>query len=133
MYSATIAEFGMNQVGYYLNEEKQWGLDIPELKRALEESKKECFPRALVVINPGNPTGQVLTRDNIQNIIKFAHENHLFIFADEVYQDNVYDKESQFHSFKRVLVEMGEPYKNMELASFMSCSKGSDLLSVNIS
>lgn len=124
LYSATIAEFGMQQVGYYLNEETNWGLDIPELERALEESKQNCYPRAIVVINPGNPTGQVLTRDNIQNIIKFAHENHLFIFADEVYQDNVYEKESTFHSFKKVLFQMGEPYKSMELASFMSCSKG---------
>lgn len=124
LYSATIAEFGMNQVGYFLNEENKWGLDIPELESSLTEAKKECFPRAIVVINPGNPTGQVLTRENIQQIIKFAYANQLFIFADEVYQDNVYDKESTFHSFKKVLFEMGEPYKGMELASFMSCSKG---------
>lgn len=124
LYSATIAEFGMQQIGYYLNEDTNWGLDIPELERALTEAKKECIPRAVVVINPGNPTGQVLTRDNIQNIIKFAHKHQLFVFADEVYQDNVYEKESHFHSFKKVLIEMGEPYKNMELASFMSCSKG---------
>lgn len=124
LYSATIAEFGMSQVGYYLNEEKNWGLDIPELERSLKEAKKHCVPRALVVINPGNPTGQVLTRDNIQDIIKFAQQNNLFVFADEVYQDNVYEKESKFHSFKKVLFEMGAPYNTMELASFMSCSKG---------
>jgi alanine transaminase len=44
-----------------------------------------------------------------------------------VYQDNVYDPNSKFHSFKKVLVEMGEPYNKMELASFMSCSKGKDV------
>lgn len=124
LYSATIAEYGMHQIGYYLNEDTNWGLDIPELERSLAEAKKYCNPRAIVVINPGNPTGQVLTRDNIQNIIKFANEHQLFIFADEVYQDNVYEKESTFHSFKKVLFEMGDPYKGMELASFMSCSKG---------
>lgn len=53
LYSATIAEFGMCQVGYYLDEENKWGLDIPELERSLRESKKECEPRAIVVINPG--------------------------------------------------------------------------------
>lgn len=124
LYSATIAEFGMNQIGYYLDEENKWGLSIPELERALSEAKKECVPRALVVINPGNPTGQVLTRENIEQVIKFAHENNLFIFADEVYQDNIYDKDSTFHSFKKVLSGLGEPYQSMELASFMSCSKG---------
>lgn len=99
-------------------------MDIIELERSLEESKKVCNPRAIVVINPGNPTGQVLTRNNIEQIIKFAHKHKLFIFADEVYQDNVYDKNSEFFSFKRVMFEMGSPYDTLEMASFMSCSKG---------
>lgn len=124
LYSASIAEFGMNQIGYYLNEEKGWSLDIPELERAYQDAKATSFPRALVVINPGNPTGQVLTRENIEAIIKFAYEKKLFIFADEVYQDNIYADGSKFFSFKKVLMEMGEPYNKMELASFMSCSKG---------
>ena len=124
LYSATLAEFGLAQVGYYLNEENKWGLDISELDRALNESRRTCNPRVLVVINPGNPTGQVLTRGNIEDIIQFAYKNHLFLLADEVYQDNVYDKDSAFHSFKKVMLEMGEPYSQMELASYMSVSKG---------
>lgn len=124
LYSATIAEFGMCQVEYYLNEENNWSLEMSELSTALETVKGKCKPRAIVVINPGNPTGQVLTEDNIKQIIKFAHSHNLFIFADEVYQDNVYADGSQFHSFKKVLTQMGEPYSSMELASFMSCSKG---------
>ncbi|XP_043603144.1 alanine aminotransferase 1 [Bombus pyrosoma] len=124
LYSATLAEFGLTQIGYYLNEENKWGLDISELDRALNESRRTCNPRVLVVINPGNPTGQVLTRTNIEDIIRFAYKNRLFLLADEVYQDNVYDKDSAFHSFKKVMMEMGEPYCKMELASFMSVSKG---------
>uniref|UniRef100_A0A2Z5RE46 alanine transaminase n=1 Tax=Reticulitermes speratus TaxID=60591 RepID=A0A2Z5RE46_9NEOP len=124
LYSATLAEFNMHQIGYYLDESRGWGMDIAELQRAINEAKKHCIPRAIVVINPGNPTGQVLSRTNIEEIIKFAQKEELFIFADEVYQDNVYDPKSKFHSFKKVLVEMGEPYNKMELASFMSCSKG---------
>lgn len=42
----------------------------------------------------------------------------------KVYQDNVYDPESKFHSFKKVITEMGAPYNKMELASFHSVSKG---------
>ncbi|XP_071454374.1 alanine aminotransferase 2-like isoform X2 [Hetaerina americana] len=124
LYSATIAEFYMHQVGYYLNESKNWGLDISELQRALDEARKESNPRVLVVINPGNPTGQVLSKENIIEIVKFAHKEGLVIFADEVYQDNVYAEGSKFHSFKKVMTEMGPPYSQMELASFMSCSKG---------
>lgn len=44
----------------------------------------------------------MLTRKNIEDIIKFAQKHHLFVFADEVYQDNVYDKDSKFFSFKKV-------------------------------
>ncbi|XP_077291600.1 alanine aminotransferase 1-like isoform X2 [Arctopsyche grandis] len=124
LYSATLAEFNMEQVGYYLDESKNWGLDVSELQRSLDEARKTCNPRALVIINPGNPTGQVLSRKNIEEIVKFAHKEKLFIFADEVYQDNVYAEGSKFFSFKKVLMEMGSPYSDMELASFMSCSKG---------
>ncbi|XP_055524080.1 alanine aminotransferase 1 [Wyeomyia smithii] len=123
LYSATIAEFEMAQIGYYLDEDNKWALSITELKRALEEAKKTCAPRVLCVINPGNPTGQVLSRENIEEIIKFAHSEKLVLFADEVYQDNIYEKGSKFHSFKKVLMEMGAPYNQMELCSFMSCSK----------
>lgn len=124
LYSATIAEFDMAQIGYYLDESKNWGLDINELQRSIDEARKTSAVRAIVIINPGNPTGQVLSRENIEGIIKFAHKENLFIFADEVYQDNIYAKGSKFYSFKKVLSEMGEPYSKMDMASFMSCSKG---------
>jgi alanine transaminase len=68
--------------------------------------------------------GQVLSRDNIEGIIRFAKKEKLFILADEVYQHNIYAAGSQFHSFKRVLHEMGPEFADMELASFMSTSKG---------
>lgn len=53
LYSATVAEYGMHQIGYYLNEDTNWGLDIPELERSLSEAQKHCYPRAIVIINPG--------------------------------------------------------------------------------
>lgn len=124
LYSEILTEFDMVQVGYYLDESNNWALDISELQRSIDQCRKVCAPRAIVVINPGNPTGQVLSKENIQDIIKFAYEEKLFIFADEVYQDNIYADGSEFHSFKKVMAEMGKPYIKMEMASFMSCSKG---------
>ena len=124
LYTAVIAEFNAYAIPYYLDEEKSWGLDLKDLKRAIDEARPECKPRAIVVINPGNPTGQVLTRENIEGIIKFAKQEHLFILADEVYQHNIYASGSKFFSFKKILMELGPDYKNMELASFMSASKG---------
>ncbi|XP_039755312.1 alanine aminotransferase 1-like isoform X1 [Pararge aegeria] len=124
LYSASLAEYGLQLVSYYLDEASNWGLSVAELERALADAQRAAHVRALVVINPGNPTGQVLTRDNIETIIKFAHKHGLFIFADEVYQDNVYAEGSKFYSFKKVMSEMGGPYAAVELASFMSVSKG---------
>lgn len=124
LYTATIAEYNAHPIGYYLNEETNWSLDMDELHRALNEARPHCQPRAIVIINPGNPTGQVLTKENIQDIIRFAKEENLLLMADEVYQHNVYASGCQFHSFKKVLMEMGPDYNTMELASFMSTSKG---------
>jgi len=45
------------QIGYYLDESRAWGLEIAELQHAVDEARKHCIPRAIVVINPGNPTG----------------------------------------------------------------------------
>ncbi|CAB3222028.1 unnamed protein product [Arctia plantaginis] len=123
LYTAAIAELGLVSVGYYLDEDNDWGLSAEELQRSYAAAATTCNVRAIVIINPGNPTGQVLTRKNIESVIKFAHEKNLFIFADEVYQQNIYDKNSQFFSFKKILCELGEPYCKTELASFMSASK----------
>ncbi|KAK9869462.1 hypothetical protein WA026_003217 [Henosepilachna vigintioctopunctata] len=124
LYQAALKEFNLHQINYYLDESSNWSLEVTELDRALLESKKVSYPRAIVIINPGNPTGQVLTRKNMEEIVKFAHVNNLIILADEVYQQNIYDDNSEFISFKRVIMEMGLPYSEIELVSFMSCSKG---------
>ena len=102
LYSASLAEYNMHQIGYYLNEDKNWSLDLSELERAYNQATEACSPRAIVIINPGNPTGNVLSRANIEAVIKFAEEKKLFVFADEVYQDNVYADGCKFHSFKKV-------------------------------
>merc|ERR1712151_96401 len=81
--------------------------------------------RAIVVINPGNPTGQVMDRKTLEDIVKLAHHNQILIMADEVYQNNVYTDEKEFVSMRRVVAEMGEPYSsNVEMISMHSTSKG---------
>jgi len=124
LYSASLAEYDMDQVGYYLDESRGWSLDVAELERSYNAAKDKSEIKAIVIINPGNPTGQVQSRDNIEAVIKFAAEKKLFVFADEVYQHNVYAEGSSFHSFKKVMTEMGAPYSQLECASFMTCSKG---------
>lgn len=57
LYSAALADLGAVQIGYYLDEEKCWSLDVAELRRALNAARQHCKPRVLCIINPGNPTG----------------------------------------------------------------------------
>ncbi len=107
LYSATIDLLGGRYVGYYLNEAKGWEMDISELRRALKEAREQgTSVRALAVINPGNPTGQTLSVDNMQAVVKFCEEESLVLMADEVYQANVYGSKQMFTSFRKVVTEM---------------------------
>jgi len=127
LYSASIDLFGGSQAHYYLNEEKDWELGIEELEKGYEEAKKKGLDvRGLVIINPGNPTGQLLKKENQKEIIDFCHRRGVVLLADEVYQENIYIENGEFHSFKKVACEMGGKYHpdNFELFSFHSISKG---------
>lgn len=67
IYSATIDLLGGNKVGYYLSERTGWDLNLKELERSLAEAtEKGITVNSLVVINPGNPTGQVLSKKTVQ-------------------------------------------------------------------
>ncbi|MFH1618806.1 MAG: aminotransferase class I/II-fold pyridoxal phosphate-dependent enzyme, partial [bacterium] len=123
LYSATIALYGAKQVDYFLDEENNWQLSEKELSRSIGAAKKNRInPVAIVVINPGNPTGAVLSKKNIEMIIRFAKKHKLSIMADEVYQENVYAKGLKFYSFAKVMHELGE--KDVTLFSLHSVSKG---------
>ncbi|XP_048335763.2 alanine aminotransferase 2 [Ziziphus jujuba] len=125
LYSASITLHGGTLVPYYLDESAGWGLEISELKKQLEEAKsKGVDVRALVVINPGNPTGQVLAEDNQRQIVEFCKKEGLVLLADEVYQENVYVPDKKFHSFKKISRSMGYGESDLSLVSFQSVSKG---------
>lgn len=58
--------------------------------------------RAMVIINPGNPTGQCLSEDNLKKILRFCCDERLVLLGDEVYQQNIYQDERPFISSKKV-------------------------------
>ena len=60
VFHRLFCPFSALQINYYLDEDNGWKLDIEELRRALNEARPHCVPRALCVINPGNPTGKVV-------------------------------------------------------------------------
>lgn len=127
LYTATLSVLNATCVPYYLNEEHAWGTDLKVIKESYDKASSEGTDiRALVIINPGNPTGASLPEEDVEEVIKFAAEKKLVLMADEVYQTNVFI--GKFHSFKQVLrkLQKAEPgkYDDVELASLNSVSKG---------
>ncbi|MCE1228200.1 MAG: aminotransferase class I/II-fold pyridoxal phosphate-dependent enzyme [Firmicutes bacterium] len=123
LYSATITLYEGKQVNYYLDEQHNWKLSKAMLEMSLQEAKRYGVKvKAICVINPGNPTGNLLDHDNIAMVIDFAKAHNLAILADEVYQENVYLPGDKFTSFAKVMHEKHE--KDVSLFSFHSCSKG---------
>jgi len=123
LYSATITLFGGAQVPYHLVESAQWSLSREVLERAHDAARaRGVRPRAICVINPGNPTGSVLDERNVEMVVDFARERGLSILADEVYQDNVWLPGDRFVSFASVMER--KQVKDVSLFSFHSISKG---------
>mmetsp|Transcript_4653 Transcript_4653/g.9696 ORF Transcript_4653/g.9696 Transcript_4653/m.9696 type:complete len:549 (+) Transcript_4653:274-1920(+) len=126
LYSATLDLLGGHKVGYNLDEKSNWGLNMKELERSLAEAKAKGINMVgLVLINPGNPTGQVLSPDEVKDIVTFCAENNLVLLSDEVYQENIYREGDKFFSSRRAADELGL-IKNdaIQLCSFHSVSKG---------
>ena len=118
LYSAAIKRCGGAQVDYFLDEEAGWTTERTALESSIDEARtRGVNVKAIVVINPGNPTGAILDEETIRDVIAFAGENGLAIIADEVYQENVY--EAGFVSFARLLGRSEVP-----LFSVHSTSKG---------
>lgn len=73
IYSAQVALRGAHQVGYYLDEEKGWSINIDHLEKELEKAKQKGIEVVgFVLINPGNPTGQVMSREALHASSTFA-------------------------------------------------------------
>ncbi|EKE41876.1 hypothetical protein ENUP19_0036G0007 [Entamoeba nuttalli] len=125
LYSASISQFGGFQINYFLDESKKWSTDMTSVRKVYEQAvEKGIQVKGFVCINPGNPTGQVLTVQNMKEIIEFCYEKKICLLADEVYQENIYG-EIPFTSFRKVLKSMRDEVKNsVELISFFSVSKG---------
>ena len=123
LYSALTTLYDGELLGYYLDEATDWSMTTDELRRIADDAgARGINVRGLVVINPGNPTSQLLTRKTMEEVVRFCDSRGLVLMADEVYQDNLYGAAAgTFISFKKVVVEMAS---KVQLVSFHSVSKG---------
>jgi aspartate/methionine/tyrosine aminotransferase len=118
LYSAAIRRAGGAQVDYYPDEDAGWTLDRTVLDDSIAGARaRGVTVKALVVINPSNPTGAILPEANARQVVDFAGDNGLAIIADEVYQENLYGAE--FVSFASLVGD-----REIPLFSLHSTSKG---------
>ena len=83
---ATLA--GGKAVHYICDEQSEWYPDMEDIKR-----KVNSHTKAIVLINPNNPTGALYPREVLQQIVDIAREHQLMIFSDEIYDRLVMDGE----------------------------------------
>ena len=88
--AATLA--GGKAVHYLCDEQADWFPDIEDIK-----SKVTSRTKAIVVINPNNPTGAVYSKELLLEIVEVARQNNLIIFADEIYDKILYDGAVHHH------------------------------------
>ena len=86
LWTAAATLSGGNVVHYICDEKSDWNPDLEDIKHKITSKTK-----AIVIINPNNPTGAVYPEEILQGIVKLAKENNLFIFSDEIYDRLVMD------------------------------------------
>ena len=85
LYSAVLAKLGAEPNAYDLDEANGWEPDLDDLKRRIDSRTK-----AILLINPSNPTGSVMSRHTLERIVELARQHNLLIFADEIYDKLIY-------------------------------------------
>ena len=86
LWSNTILLAGAKPVFYRCDEASGWNPDVADLRR-----KVTCKTRAMVIINPNNPTGALYDTTVLQDMLQVARENDLIVFSDEIYDRLVMD------------------------------------------
>ena len=86
LWTASVNLCEGKAVHYICDEESDWNPDLKDM-----ESKITSKTKAIVLINPNNPTGSVYSKDIIQGVVKIAQKYGLIIFSDEIYDRILYD------------------------------------------
>ncbi|CAM3132151.1 pyridoxal phosphate-dependent aminotransferase [Vibrio rarus] len=86
LWSAAVSLSGGTPVHYLCDEQSDWFPDLDDIRAKITPKT-----RAIVLINPNNPTGAVYSRDFLLQIVEIARQHKLIIFADEIYDKILYD------------------------------------------
>jgi len=97
LYSAVLSKLGIPITTYDLNEHDEWQPDLVDIQRKISSRT-----RAIVLINPNNPTGSVCSQRMLGQLAEFARRHNLVIFADEIYDKLILDDDHQHVSLAAV-------------------------------
>jgi alanine-synthesizing transaminase len=117
LWTAAVALSGGTAVHYRCDEAADWYPDIADIR-----SKVSPRTKAIVVINPNNPTGAVYSEALLQEIMQVAREHNLVVYADEIYDKILYDGAVHVPMARLaddiLIVSFGGLSKNYRLAGF---------------
>ena len=88
LYTAVVSLSGGTPVHYRCDEGSGWLPDVEDIRAKVTPNTK-----AIVVINPNNPTGALYPEDLLRDIVEVARQHQLIVFADEIYDKTLYDGE----------------------------------------
>jgi alanine-synthesizing transaminase len=117
LWTTSVALSGGKPVHYLCDEQADWNPDLADI-----ESKITSRTRAIVVINPNNPTGAVYDKKVLEGLARIAEKHQLILFSDEIYDKILYDGAVHYPMATMVedtlCISMGGLSKNYRAAGF---------------
>ncbi|CAM4262445.1 pyridoxal phosphate-dependent aminotransferase [Cytophagaceae bacterium 50C-KIRBA] len=117
LWTTVVGLAGGNSVHYVCDESTDWQPDLEDMEAKITD---KC--RAIVMINPNNPTGAVYSKEIVDKIVQLAAKHKLILFSDEIYDKILYDQHEHYSaaglSDDILIVTMGGLSKNYRAAGF---------------
>jgi len=117
LWTASVALSGGTPVHYHCDDENFWYPNLEDMAAKITKKTK-----AIVLINPNNPTGAVYPEEILQGIIELARKHNLIIFSDEIYDKILYDEATHIPTASLaqdvLILTMGGLSKNYRIAGF---------------
>ena len=119
LWTGAVSLCGGRAVHYRCAEEADWNPDVDDVASLITERTK-----ALVIINPNNPTGAVYSRRTLERLLELARRHQLLVLSDEIYDQILYDGAVHHHTAALApdlpVLTLGGMSKNYRLAGFRS-------------
>ncbi|MDO6428381.1 pyridoxal phosphate-dependent aminotransferase [Thalassotalea sp. 1_MG-2023] len=117
LWTAAVSLSGGTPVHYQCDEENHWYPNLEDIENKITENTK-----ALVLINPNNPTGSVYSEEVLQGLLALARKHQLIVFSDEIYDKILYDGAKHIPTASLandvLIITMGGLSKNYRIAGF---------------